>query len=340
MSILNANDTSCPPGYSPDTILRLPMPVGPFNEPFGKDCFRNNLGVIVFASIIAFINLLCLILLFIDLTQRNIGPYLQTGFSSLFLVNFTSILFCFFAIFEPAACFSIWVFFTLFLWLSILSFMQVLIHGAMRIVYEVTKTKKLTELLGGPFVLAAVFLITVSTFFLAIIGAVGAAIQVYKSNITSAFSFWQIHSIGWAIYVGLILSYSIFMMNQFANEVENVSRQARPNLNDSGSVVHHQVHDIVKRFRLGAIQAIASFPLGCGAWIVHSFVLPVFWYLAFLHLCNGLLATIVLWYIYTPTPRKKRALELIFCCGRQVFVDEMSQKNPTPLVSAQVSGEH
>src|SRR4051812_41746584 len=30
---------ACPPGYRSDNLVRVPMPLGPFNEPRGTDCY-------------------------------------------------------------------------------------------------------------------------------------------------------------------------------------------------------------------------------------------------------------------------------------------------------------
>ena len=303
---------NCTKGYSADTILRLPMPVGPFNERYGADCFRNDLGVLACFWILALGSVFSALLLSKEVADRKLGFTLKFVFVCLIIVNSFITIFSIFAIYIPMLCFPTFAFGLVFFWLFLFGVLKLIMETVMRIMHQINKSRSILIIIGGiPAVLGLTF-VYVFGFSLQIVSVICAGIFVLTGDISLAVVFWGISCVALSVSV-LILTVTIAgSFGRFADLIEKISSDAGNVANAFEVQQGDRIHEVVKRFRRGRILIFCTSPLGFGVWLLNAFILPLFWYLAFLQLLNVVFLTFVVWYLYT-TPRRRKEISKMLC---------------------------
>lgn len=316
----------CTPGFSSDNILRLPAFIGPFVEASGTDCYRNDSAVMGLAWFTIIVAVILASIISIELAQRRLPTAsLRFGLLGQLMSLLTTVIFCLFAVYYPEGCFSTWVVFCFWLWFWAISYMKLLLDGGVMVVTKVTK-RNYIDVLGGPMVVAFIVVVVTSCFTAVMIGTIGTAVYAWNQrDIPKAMIFWSLHCVGFTCFVTSAIIYAYYLMGRFANLVESVAANAKGIQRSGGDsdkgagsgspnpTATQRVDDLVHRFRDGRKTIFLSLPMGAGAWLVHSFVLPVFYYLVFMHLLNNVTGVLALWYIYTPVTRKWALITFLSC---------------------------
>jgi len=305
-----ASTPSCSPGFSPDNVLRLPMPVGPFNEPLGTDCFRNDLAFSVIAWIIVVLSSIAIVVFVKELHERQLGLWLRAAFISQIMCLISLIIFCIVGIYRPEGCFSVWVAFSFWLIVWVLCYLKVGLDGAITSITQVMNVSMIEVIGGLPLVTFAIIL-GISCFTAIMVGAIGTAVAVSEGNVQAAVPFWTAHCTGFAAWIGFGTFHNYYALGKFLETVKSVSSHVADN---QSSERKRAFEDVVERIQNGRNMMLGSLPLGCGAWIVHAFVLPVFWYIAFAHCFNMLFGTFAAIYMHSPDARRKK----IMSCWRSI----------------------
>ena len=137
----------------------------------------------------------------------------------------------------------------------------------------------------------------------AIVGSVpdvAYAIEVYRIFSASC-------GAGVAIFIGaayLLVTRFITLINVTVERAKSSSSRERSFM---------EVKAIARRFSKGKCLLLMVAPLGVGAWVIQIAVIPLFWYLALLHIMNVWFACVIIWFSIIPQGKKRRIMNTVRC---------------------------
>ena len=217
---------NCTQGYSSDNILRLPMPVGPFNEPYGEDCFRNDLALEVCCSIFLVIVLFLALLYGHELATRSKkmsrAIYFVYFVSFIQLALIAAFLFC--MIYKPEVCFILWAIICFTIWFHTAAILHVGFQSIFKILQDLVH-KSLLQVIGGRKVLVLVGIAFWFGSICNLIGAVGTAVSVSKGDIERAVIFWQVHCAAFTFAYSVLISFIAISLGNLSKAFSSFSHQ-------------------------------------------------------------------------------------------------------------------
>jgi hypothetical protein len=183
-------------------------------------------------------------------------------------------------------------------------------------------------LLGGWRVIIPLSIATISSIVMTVIGGIGTPIEMYAGNIGRAKIYWTVQCAGWTAFAGFSSIFTTRALFGFASFIEGVASNA---VADAGVTHQHEMLAVAQRFRRSGWNTIFSLPIGLLLWALHAVVLPVYWYLAFLHVMNGVLTITAMWWLYSPTSQRRRLFPMCVAMTGKV---ESTSSPPASLTSA------
>ena len=288
------------------------MPVGPFNEPYGKDCFRNDFALEVCCSIFIVIVSILASIYFYELVTRRKSfprPVLYVYFTT-FIQLLANIAFLFCMIFKPDACFTVWAVVSVWIWAQTAAMLHVGFQSVLKILRDLLH-QSIIQVIGGMKVLIALGVAFWCGSLLNLIGAVGTAVSVWNNDIGLALVFWQLHCASFTFAYLVIMAYMFYCFTRLI-EAFNQFLKDFPQSSTSQDK-QAEMKEMHLRFRISRMVVMANAPLATGIWIFHCFILPVFWYIALLHVLNMMNAAVGSLYVWTSYSRKLKMYR--FFCG-------------------------
>jgi hypothetical protein len=303
---MSNSSTKCDYPYTPDKILLVSMPVGPFTQPYGEDCFRNEIVCIILASLIAMFALMLGIVLLHDLLLRKLDRFLSALFALQACTLISIIIFCMFAIFKQEYCVWAWVFLTatVFIWATHAYWLIFNIFDKLKHLPGITK-KDFTD----TFLLDTITAVTLILCVICnIVSSIGNAVTVSIGDYSTEFYYWEAFSVSAAIFVGVCAIHSHFKFD-FASKVIMRKKMENPN-----QLPDKDIDDFLSRMQQMKWRVLWTVPAGSGLWVLHAVLLPVFSYIAFIHLANAVGGIFMIYLAYTPK-KHLRVVIADLCCS-------------------------
>lgn len=337
---------TCPPGSSPDILLRYPL--APFfsSPPYGTDCDFSEVGYAVFGAFdvmvalgsaaanlheslrcyrthrtlyrlgasLSLVLLGCVIMGFIPEARR----YVVVGLAA---ADLATLLWLFFAV-------------------------RMLFESSVKIVKDATlihARRTNAEFFGKALYYSYAclyFALTVSY----VVGTLACAAFTLSGNIDSATTAFRVRAASCGSVAGLVISFMYVLWDRVVQAIQgalelnggslpsveassNTKKRIQPaedgrrTTSDDGNSntrfhkegdgkerMRGKMLEVVSRFRAAQRMALQSAPGAVVLWFLHASILPMFWYIVLFHVLNGVLPTIMVWWLLTPTPRKDRVL--------------------------------
>ena len=161
-------------------------------------------------------------------------------------------------------------------------------------------------MIGGPISALILLTLALAAVLASGVGAGGvvAAIVADPPDNERMTPYYRVFCVGTGTFVLVFVICSFRILTHFTNMIERAIQNVAglveaggtsangdvPSPSSGGSRANQKVEDmkdIVKRFRHLRTVIVLSAPLGVAGWIVQAAVLPMFWYIALLHVMNA-----------------------------------------------------
>ena len=175
------------------------------------------------------------------------------------------------------------------------------------------------EVLGGKLIVFPILFIHVASILLIVVGSIGAAATYNPNDETLSLMFFQACCVGFPLFCCVICFGTMYILRSVARIV----RQTFENDNRACENPQLQVEleEMLKRFWF--VNYLGSIPFFSLLFVMHAFVLPLFWWVIMFHLLNAVCALFVCWYSVTPTKQRIRIYNRFLPSRMQI--DEQSR---------------
>lgn len=280
-------------------MLRVPMDWY-FTEPRGMDCYQNTTAFLVISWFVVVINfvvaLMCLYASFV--LKRRLMKVLFLCNS---LIACIAIVFAIGAMYFPKYSFRIYAAACALLMISLSASSRLVLDALLAVVRTVGRQKfNLIQVAGGP---VGIFLFG-STMIIAMMmivgGAITAAVENDRGDNRALLQVWRVHCVGWAVLSFTTLSLIYTATGICAKIVTDIMNNAPciASWNGVPSSKTNDLRDFITRMEKSRVLLLLLLPLGVGAWVMHAIVLPVFWWIAYLHFLNAVAASQIAFFAF------------------------------------------
>ncbi len=239
---MTSNSTACLDGWSSDNILRVPMDIGPFSEPWNTDCYFHLLGLQGLLGFYIIVYLPCGILVWGELQRGKIkkkhdsssssAPAVPTLLKAMYyivLIMIVEAMISFvISLLDPQYIPVIYVIQNVSMFIGIFVFYLHIISSEAKIVTNYTRKKSLMAIYGKSVTIFAVICLTLC-FISIIIGCIGMSFYLVEQQEPElALVYYRVYCFGWTFTVFTFVSHFRFTMSKFANFVEEIMQNAAP----------------------------------------------------------------------------------------------------------------
>jgi len=286
------------------------MPVGPFTEPRGTDCYWSPMWFAILASIIIALDAFGFVCCASEAAASS-NKHLRRKFALDALGCAMNICFVATGFASQRYGFLVWALFMFVMLAIVVSAQLFFFRTTMSTVSKVTKLT-LVEILGGKLFVGSAVAVFAVAYVIIVVGAVGAAVYGTSTSADGAIdvpltlAFWQVHCVGWAFLALVLIVQMSIGFGKFAGVIEGVNAAMATMVSNQAQKV--EMEDLAKRFRSSSRSMILLGPIGVGLWLLHAFVLPVWWWIVLVHSVNCAAGILFTWWAYAPLSRRARLL--------------------------------
>lgn len=323
---------ACAPGYSSDGILRLPL--GPWQDAPGTDCYRSDAGIAVFAGVLLMVCAVGSIMLVVEIADNKKLTVTMRRAHMLSLAVLASII----AVLVIAIVKQAWTFWAWALMIAVnqpwvICYYSVLFNNCVAVLYKIVPEKSRMELAGGAkWVMvggSCVMICLVAT----LVGSIGTAVAVDRADYGTAHDFWTLMCVAWAIFTAVAIAHVYQMYVGFAVAIERVVNAVEANA-DGLARSGDAARAVATQFRRASLGALAALPIGCGLWAAHAAVLPMWWWIVMLHVINIINGVMLVSFANTSQSRRRRVFGLLTCFSVLPNISSGANPGSSPADSA------